>query len=321
MIKHWSWERENMLTSKKCPLVSVYVLMYKSIEGLSKTLDSIIKQDYPRIELIISEDGSGKIKEEDILAYIEPYKKYFEKIVININNTNVGTIRHLNIVIKKSSGDILCGISPEDVYYDKNVIKNVVTYFLNNPQKVIVTSKRLDETDNLIRPTKKLQNILVNHFEKYKKIMLRATPLISGAGTFYRREIFDKYGYFPEEFKLVEDASYYTKLVDKGVEFGFLDCITYVHAAGGVSDKSTTPHPWWVQDREYLYETWLMEIAKKEDWFSERCVKFHIQRVLKEKTFALIFLCLKYIDVCFYLLWFYKEEIIEILLKHTKRKS
>ena len=310
-----------MLNKEKYPLVSIYVLTYKSIEGLKKTLDSIAIQNYPRMELIISEDGSGKIKEEDIWVYVELYNKKFEKIIININDTNIGTVGHLNNVLKKTTGDILCGIAPGDAYCDKNVIKNMVTYFKDNSTKLIATSKRIDETDNMIRPTKKMQNILKNHFEKYKKIMLRATPLISGAGTFYRRELFEKYGYFPEEFKLVEDASYYSKLVDMGVEFGFLDCITYVHAAGGVSDKSTAPHPWWVQDRKYLYKTWLMDIAEKEDIFSRRCVKFHAERVLKEGTIALVPLCIAYMDVCIYLLWFYKEEIWEVLLKRLTRKK
>lgn len=309
-----------MLKKKESPLVSVYILMYKTLDGLQNTLDSIIEQEYSRMELIISEDGSGKIDESD-LQFVKAYENKFENIIININEKNLGTVRHLNHILTKATGEIFCGVAAGDTLYNKKTVKNIVDYFENNPGKLIVTSKRIDETDDLIRPTKKLQKILQTDFHKYKKIMLRATPLISGAGTFYCRKLFEQYGYFPEEFKLVEDASYYTKLVDKGVEFGFLDCITCVHAAGGVSDKSSVPHPWWVQDREYLYVKWLMEIAKKEDRFSERCVKFHSQRVLKEKTFGLFFLCMKYIDVCFYLLWFYKEEIIEILLKRTKRKS
>lgn len=308
-----------MLEQDKYPLVSVFILMYKSLEGLQDTINSVIEQEYPRLELIISEDGSGKIQEKDLL-FIKNYENKFENIIININKENVGTVRHLNYVLTKATGEIFCGIGAGDVLYNKNVIRNIVDYFQNNQEKLIITSKRLDETDGLIRPTNKLQKILKTKFYKYKKIMLRATPLISGAGTFYRRELFEKYGYFPEEFKLVEDASYYTKLVELGVEFGFLDCITCVHAPGGVSDKSTIPHPWWVQDRNYLYATWLMDIAQNEDWFSERCVKFHSQRVLKEKTFALVLLCLKYIDVCLYLFWFYKEELVEILLKRKKRK-
>ena len=310
-----------MLTKKSNPLVSIYVLVYKSLEGLSKTLDSIVSQEYPRIELIISEDGSGKVKEDEIWDYVREYGNYFEKIIVNVNSTNVGTVRHLNSVIKKTSGRVLLGLSPGDAFYDKEVVKNVVSYFMDNPERLVVTSKRIDELDNLIRPTRKLQNIIENNFGKYKKIMLRATPLICGGGTFYQREIFEEYGYFPEEFKLVEDASYYSKLVDMGVEFGFLDCITYVHAAGGVSDKSTKPHPWWLQDRKYLYETWLMDIAEKEDWFSKRCVKFHVKRVEKEGTIALIPLCMAYIDVCIYLLCFYKEEILEIIIKKVMRKK
>lgn len=303
------------------PLVTVYILVYKDISKIKKAIESIVSQTYPRIELFVSDDGSPNISIKEIEEVIQPYKERFENIVINKNDDNLGTVKHLNRIYQMFSGRIICGVAADDMYHDEHVVENVVKYFLDNPSKLVVTSRRLDETDNLIRPTKKLQNILERQQGKYKKIMLRATPLICGAGTFYRCDLFEKHGYFPEEFKLVEDASYYSKLVDMGVEFGFLDCITYVHAAGGVSDKSTKPHPWWLQDRKYLYETWLMDIAEKEDWFSKRCVKFHVKRVEKEGTIALIPLCMAYIDVCIYLLCFYKEEILEIIIKKVMRKK
>lgn len=39
-------------------LVSVIVLSYKNIKGIYDTVDSILKQDYDNIEIVISDDGT-----------------------------------------------------------------------------------------------------------------------------------------------------------------------------------------------------------------------------------------------------------------------
>lgn len=44
--------------------ISLIVLTYRFFSGIYNTLDSIFEQDYPSIELIISDDGSPDSDEE-----------------------------------------------------------------------------------------------------------------------------------------------------------------------------------------------------------------------------------------------------------------
>ena len=56
-------------------LVSVVILTYKNFGGIEKNLNSIFEQDYPNIEIIISDDCSGNFDSN----YIENLlKKHFE---------------------------------------------------------------------------------------------------------------------------------------------------------------------------------------------------------------------------------------------------
>lgn len=290
-------------------LVTVYILIYKDMKRIPDLLESIAKQTYQEIELLISDDGSPNITEEELRKAVEPYRRRFKNIIVNKNEKNAGTVRHINGIIPKMNGSILCGIAADDTFYDSNVIENVVDFFESNREIDIVTSKRYDEGDNVERPIKKVQEIIKNDFDSYKKIMFRATPLISGAGTFFRKKLFEKHGYFPEEFKLVEDASFFTKLPAEGVKFGFLDKITILHGAGGVSDKNVSPHPWFVEDMDYLYSTWLYKFVPEEDKFSRRCVTYHKKRRQAKSKLQIAILYLLYIDVCIWLFRFYKGEM------------
>lgn len=296
---------------KEKALVTVYVLIYRDMKRIPELLKSIANQTYENIELMISDDGSPNVTKEELIEVVKPYRSRFNNTIINKNEINYGTVRHINGIIPKMSGDILCGIAADDIFYDSKVIENIVDFFRNNSDVDIVTSKRYDEGDKVERPIKKVQKILKNDFESYQKIMFRVTPLISGAGTFFRKELFEKYGYFPEEFKLVEDASFFTKLVSEGVRFGFLDRITISHGAGGVSDKNTVPHPWYVEDMDYLYSTWLYSLIPKNDRFSHRCVTYHRKRRKTKKKCQIVLLYLQYIDVCMWIFLFYRREVLK----------
>lgn len=290
------------------PLVTVYILIYKDMSRICDLLRSVAAQTYEEIELLISDDGSPNITYQDLVNVTEPYKARFKNIIINKNEENKGTVRHVNGIIPKANGVILSGIGGDDIYYNDNVIENVVDFFKQNKNIYIATSKRFDEGEGVEQPHKNVQQVLKNDFSKYKKVMFRATPQISGTGTFFRRDLFEKYGYFPEEFKLVEDASYYTKLVAQGVKFGFIDKITVIHAAGGVSDKNAIPHPWYVQDMDYLYSTWLYGLVDKDDYFSRRCITYHSKRRKAHRLFQIGILYFLYLDVCIWLFLYYSGK-------------
>lgn len=299
-------------------LVTVYILIYKDLKRMPELLQSIVKQTYREIELVVSDDGSPNITMEDLLAMIEPYKTRFTNVIVNKNEENMGTVKHLNHILPKMNGDVLCGIAADDTFFDYTVIESIVDYFNKNKGYDIVTSKRYDEGDNVEQPIKKVQEILKNDFEKYKKVMFRATPLISGAGTFFRKGVWEKYGYYPEEFKLVEDASMFTKLIATGVKFGYLDKLTILHGAGGVSDKNAVPHPWYKEDMDYLYSTWLFKYLPKEDKFSRRCIEYHRKRRRVKSGYQILILYMIYIDVCCWIFWFYKDNLFENLVKKIR---
>ena len=64
-------------SADKNPLVSAVVFAYRNLDEFEYTVQSILGQDYPEIELLISDDGSPDFAQHkaQIVNYIEQNKK------------------------------------------------------------------------------------------------------------------------------------------------------------------------------------------------------------------------------------------------------
>ena len=105
------------------PLVTSIVICYKKFDYLYEAISSILNQDYPFIQLIISDDASGNFPESEIREYIEKNKKknIIETKII-VNEKNLGTVRNLNNAQKAGSGEYYIGLSGDDVFYNNNTM-------------------------------------------------------------------------------------------------------------------------------------------------------------------------------------------------------
>ena len=61
---------------------------------------------------------------------------------------------------------------------------------------------------------------------------------VSGASTYYKKEIFDKYGLFDEKYKLLEDYPFYVNLAFNNEKIGYIDYPTIQYELGGISTAS-----------------------------------------------------------------------------------
>ena len=87
--------------------ISVIILSYKNLPGIYDSLDSILVQDYPDIELIFSDDGTPEFdKEEDKLRdYLNKKNKgNITSVIFNGLKVNQGTVKNINSALEKASG-------------------------------------------------------------------------------------------------------------------------------------------------------------------------------------------------------------------------
>ena len=85
------------------PLVSIIVPTYNGAKYIRKAIESIWKQTYQKIEIIIIDDGS----KDETPRIISELSKKDPRIVILTNKTNLGFVKSLNKGARKVQGMIL----------------------------------------------------------------------------------------------------------------------------------------------------------------------------------------------------------------------
>ena len=88
----------------KQPLVSIIVVTYNSSKYVLETLESVRKQTYQNIELIITDDCSLDDTLEICNEWVEGNKKRFVRTNIVTVEKNTGIPSNCNRGIKKSTG-------------------------------------------------------------------------------------------------------------------------------------------------------------------------------------------------------------------------
>lgn len=224
-------------------LVSCIVLSYKNFDYIYQTLDSILEQNYPSIEIILCDDCSDNFPRKDIEEYIKlKSRDNILNVIIFQLDKNVGTVVNFNTAIKMSKGNYICPLSSDDLFIEDNTISKIVSFFKKN-NSIIATAYRDVYSQDLEEYIEKLPtepSSLYNNLspdDMFKKLCLG--NFISGACTYYTKAFFEKYGLFDESYLLLEDYPKYLSFVRSGGVMGFIDFSTIKYRMGGISTSSS----------------------------------------------------------------------------------
>lgn len=112
------------MNTKDFPLVSVLIPAYNHENYIQETIESIINQTYPNIELIILDDGSKDKTWEKITELKPKCENRFVKIHFETKQ-NEGTCITLNKLLKLSSGEFVYIIASDDLAKPQAIEKEV----------------------------------------------------------------------------------------------------------------------------------------------------------------------------------------------------
>lgn len=96
-------------------LVTIGIPVYNRENYIAECLDSVIKQDYDNIELIIVNDGSTDRTSEIIKSYMPKLKRRFVNFEYIEREQNLGTTFSTNEILELSRGEYFTHIGSDDL--------------------------------------------------------------------------------------------------------------------------------------------------------------------------------------------------------------
>ncbi len=115
------------------PLVTIGLPIYNRPAGLQKVLESIERQTYKNLEIIISDNCSAN---EEIQQIIQGLARTDSRIKNIRQPVNLGLESNFNYVFEKATANYFMWMSDDD-YFDDNYIEECVKFLEANPDYIL----------------------------------------------------------------------------------------------------------------------------------------------------------------------------------------
>lgn len=208
---------------EKCPLATIHILTYNAFDHIYVNLDSVLRQTYNNIEIVIADDGSKSFPKREIEEYISCHKRdNIANVVIIANEKNVGTVKNLNNAICHSNGAVYIPLSQDDDFFTDDVVEQIMRRYVKKPFNVLITSRYGVNKDGEfqrfwphVKARKIIERMSVKEmFRAYSEFWY--TGLASGSVMNISADFINKFGLFDERYVLWEDGPFFFKCLLQG---------------------------------------------------------------------------------------------------------
>lgn len=221
--------------------VSVIIPVYNSSKYIKECLDSVIKQTYKNLEIILVDDKSSDNSIEIIKSYNDKRIK-----LIELEN-NVGAAISRNKGIEASTGDYLCFLDSDDFWKLNKIEKQIK--FIKNREFIYAgyTYYKRGKTHNVKVP---------KHID-YKE-SLKNTTIFTSTVMFNMNKLKKEDIYMPD-IKRGQDQATWWKVLKKGITAYGIDEVLAFYRVGEKSLSSNKlkalKRTWYILKREELGKT------------------------------------------------------------------
>lgn len=178
------------------PLVSVLVPVYNVESYLLESLESIAKQTYKNIEVIVIDDGSS---DKTFQLAIE-FSKRDSRFKIHRNETNLRIVETLNKALQLATGNFIARCDGDDIM-DSFRIERQYEFLIKHPDIALVgcSFRTIDEAGRYLRDVR---------YPSGKGLIAKLLPFCSPVSHIWlaRREVYDTVG--PYRIASVEDYDF-----------------------------------------------------------------------------------------------------------------
>lgn len=188
------------IKEEKQPQLSIITINRNNRAGLEKTIRSVVNQTFTDFEYIVIDGAST----DGSVAVIE---QYADQIDYWVSEPDTGIYNAMNKGIRVATGDYLLFLNSGDILYDRDVLKMSNVFLVKSISFLSGNTILEFNGKQTFNPAK--EDI---GFETFFR------KSISHPSTFINRYMFEKYGRYCEENKIVSDWEFFFKALVLGDE-------------------------------------------------------------------------------------------------------
>ncbi len=242
------------------PKLSIITINYNNLEGLKRTVESVINQTWQEFEYLVIDGGST----DGSAAYIDSKSEHLNYWV---SEPDQGVYYAMNKGIEVATGEYLLFLNSGDVLYNNNILLTTKKSLLLDMDIVYGDLWIEGEQGKGFR----------NRYPDFIDFPFLKQTSLGHSSTFMKKELFYTYGLYRTDLKIVSDWAFFVKVFCMHkVSHCKIDHIIAAFYEGGLS-TSTVYHKQHIEERKkVLLENFDIYDASFEELF----MKFERQKEL-----------------------------------------
>lgn len=213
------------IINNQVPKVTICVPVRNGGRTIQRTLDSLLNQDYPNYEIIISDNCSDDDTAEIVSQYASSGVKYFYNPVLE----KWGGESNWNYILNLAEGPFIALYHADDIY-TPTMVRRQVEFLLKYPKAsaVFAMTKTFDENDRPIKIgniklPKELKGKEIFQYEEFLNHTLEYGTFVIVPTMMSKRDIIDRVGVFNcEKYATASDIDLYLRMAKVG-SIGVID--------------------------------------------------------------------------------------------------
>jgi glycosyltransferase involved in cell wall biosynthesis len=181
------------------PKITIITPSFNQVGFIEKTLTSILDQGYPRLEYIVVDGGSTD-------GSVDVIERYASRLAWWVSEPDDGQTDALNKGLVRATGDIVAYVNSDD-YLRPGALAVVAEAFARSDRSWVAGACRFETADGTLdhvwRP-------VMPHGRRFSW-MLQPWSVPQPA-SFWRRDLFDRYGLFRTDMHYVFDTEFMLRL-------------------------------------------------------------------------------------------------------------
>ncbi len=231
--------RPAVLPGQEAPfLASILVPAYNEEKVINQTIESLLKADYPRLEIIVIDDGS-----KDRTSEVARERFGDDPRVRIIRKENGGKANALNFGLTHAHGEVIVALDA-DTLFMPNTIGLLVRHLADPKVGAVAGNAKVGNRINLITSWQALEYITAQNLDRRAFALLDCITVVPGAVGAWRKEVVEKLGGFSDE-TLAEDQDLTIRVLRAGWKVGYEeDAIAWTEAPDTVGTLAKQRFRW-----------------------------------------------------------------------------
>jgi glycosyltransferase involved in cell wall biosynthesis len=196
-------------------LVSIVVPAYNNADHIERTMDSILAQTYPHLEIIVADHSST----DDTWKLLQRYADD-PRVTLLTTEAGGGALRNWNRVSQAATGDYVKLVCGDDLIYPR-LVEEQVAGMEQNPGVVLAASKRdiIDASDRPLVRGRGLGGLhgVVDGRRAVRSTVVRGTNIFGEPGcVLMKRDALESAGWWDSSFPYLIDQTTYSRVLLEG---------------------------------------------------------------------------------------------------------